>query len=369
MKNVIEKTLFHDDIDYFGVASVVYNMSNVISNFSPSNIENSPHLRHNLEYYNKYYSTIRRSNYFTEEAKQKVIDLGGEFKIIEKKPGEYAFLQMYYSEANLGNAKGNFNSFTGNNPFSAQNPFVRIEARYSTEFNNPISLFKLDSTKTLSEQKLSQSIKVDMSNNMALSFPVKGTGKDGDAMLISLSSGIASGETGGHIDYFIDLNFDGWRDVVLLDADNAEYDINKYKFDGITTTGAAYPTYRVTVYFTNIENVTIRTTGTGDQACVGEIMAYEHINAPVKNPTVTVGSSSVTFNTTLNSGEYIEYDPLTGEAYIFDNDRIPKKLDSVTGTLNVGAGRFTATYTGEAQTSAPTRAKLVFGFSGQEITN
>ncbi len=370
MKNTIEKTLFHDDIDLLGTMAVVHNMSNVINGFNPASVEALYHLKSNIEYYNKYYSSLRRSNYFTDEAKQKVIDNGGEFKIIEKANGEYAFLEMYYSEYNAGNAKNEpLNTFTGNNPFSTQNPFVRIEARYSTEFEAPISLFKLDSSKTLAEQKLTQNVKLDISENMALSFPVKGTGKDGDALLISVTSGYASGESGGRVDYFVDLNFDGWRDVVLLDADNADYDIDKYPFSGITMTGAAYPTFRVIVNYKDLATVTIRTAGNGNTAQVGEIMAYKHINAPVKNPTVTVDSSSVTFNTTLNSGEYIEYDPLTGEAYLYDFDRIPHKLDSVTGTLNVANGNFTASYTAEAQTSAPIRAKIVLGFSGREITN
>ena len=104
-------------------------------------------------------------------------------------------------------------------------------------------------------------------------------------------------------------------------------------------------------------------------ACVGDIVAYEHVNAAVKNPTVTVGSSTVTFNTTLNSGDYIEYDPLTGEAYVYDYNRIITKITCNADTLKIGTGKFTATYSGEALTSAPTRAKLDFGFSGQEITN
>ena len=42
---------------------------------------------------------------------------------------------------------------------------------------------------------------------------------------------------------------------------------------------------------------------------------------------------------------------------------------SFTGSINVASGKYTASFSAEALTEAPIRARLTFGFSGQEIGN
>ena len=208
-----------------------------------------------------------------------------------------------------------------------------------------------------------------MREHMVMKFRLKGTGKDGDAMLISLTGGITSGESGGRIDYFVDLNFDGWKDIIILEADAGEYDFNKYVFDGIKTTGMQYATFRVIPTYKNIVNLTIRTCGsTATNAQIGTISVYNQVEAPVKNPTVTVGNSSITFNTTIKGSEYLEYDPKTGEAILHHADQSQDKV-TFKGKLQVPAGEFNGTYTGTSESGAPIRARVVLGFSGKEITN
>ncbi len=369
MRNTIEKTLFHDDMDNLGYQAVIYNFSIVYNGFSKELLEANPHLADNMNYYNTMYSKIRKSGYFTEEAKQKVIDNGNEFKIIEKAPGEYAFLEMYYQKENVGNLLGTELKTHGNNPFKSQTPFIRIESRYSTLSENEILIAEFDETKMLKEQTLSKNIAVDMSNNMAMKLNVTGTGRDGDAILISLTGGIVAGESGGRIDYFIDLNFSGTKEVILLDADSGEYDTVKYVFKDIATTGMQYATYRKVPDYSNIENLTVRTCGTtATEAKISNIMAYTQTEAPVENPTLTVGSSTMTFNTTIKGGEYVEYDPLTNKAILYHADQTFEEV-KFTGLLNVGSGNYECTYSAKATTAAPVRARVVLGFSGVEITN
>jgi len=369
MKNTIQKTLFRDDIDYLGMNAIIYNMS-MVYNHTDSIYEQPYHLA-NTDYYREYYSKLRKSYYFNNEVIEKVKEIGGEWKVIKKNDGEFAFLQMYYNKQNLGNILGG-NDFTlnGNNPFKTQTPFVRIESRWSTLFENEIVIAQFDENKTLKDQTLTKKVKFDMTNNMTMKVRVKGTGADGDAMLISIVGGITSGESDGRGDYFIDLNFNGWREFVLLDLDNAEYDITKYKFNGINTDYFNYITYRRVPNYFDVIDVTVRTCGkTGDAAQISTIYGYTQTNAPVKNPTVTIGSSSMTFNTTISGGEYIEFDPMTGKAILYHNAEQTTEEIKYTGTLTVPTGKFTATYTAEAETSAPTRAKLVIGFSGEEVAN
>ncbi|MBR5459673.1 MAG: S-layer homology domain-containing protein [Clostridia bacterium] len=371
MRNTLHKTIFEDDLDYIGSTAVAYNMSNVYGSFDPKEIDANPEMYANMKYY-EFYSRIRKSGYFTEATRQKVmdkIDKGGEFKIIEKSPGEYAFLEMYYAKSNVGNWKDN-TAFNGNNPFKTQEPYIRIEGRWSTLSENELLLATFDENNPISGQKLTQSIGLNLLENMVYKFKVKGTGRDGDALLISLLGGVVSGETGGRIDHFIDLNFEGWREMVIVDADNGDYDFHKYVFDGVKTSGMQYSTYRVVPLYNFIDNITIRTCGeTAKNAQISSIYAYKQVEAEVKNPTVTVGNSSITFNTTLKGSEYLEFDPATRKAHVHHADQTITEVSSISGSLEIPSGSFNGTYTASATTNAPIRARIVLGFSGEEITN
>ena len=332
-------------------------------------IETNPFYADNVNYYRENYSKLRKSDYFSKEALEKVKNEGGEWKVIKKSEGEYAFLQVYYTKANLSLFSGN-TQVSGENPFGTQSPFIRIESRWSTLFENETLVAKFDEEKTLKDQTLSKTVKLNMTDKMAMKVRVKGTGADGDALLISLTGGITSGESNGRGDHFIDLNFEGWKEFILLDIDNAEYDIKKYTFSGINTDYFNYITYRRVPNYADIINVTVRYCGkTGDSASIGSIYAYTQTPSPVKNPTVTVGGSSMVFNTELQGGDYIEYDPLTNKALLYHN--ADERVEEITfsGTLTIPTGDFKATYSAEATTDAPVRARLVFGFAGKEITN
>jgi len=372
LKNTMDKTLFHDDMDFLGLNALLYDMSIVFNPFSVKNITENPFHYANVKYYTDLYTKLRKSHYFTEETLKKVESIGGEWKVYEKNPGEYAFLQMYYAQANLGNARDVvLNTYSGNNPFGAQMPFIRIESRYSTLFENPVTIAEFDETKTLGEQSLKRTLNnIDLTKNMAMSVKVQGTGKDGDAMFIKMVGGVTSGESGGHAAYFIDLNFTGWKEVILLDADHADYDTNKYKFSGIGTAGMQYATYRTVANYGSLNSFEILLCGdTAKTAQIGTITAYTHTEAPVKNPTITVGTDSITFNCTIKGGEYIEYDPLTGKATLYHNAEQTTEEITFSGKLTVQKGSFTAKYTGTAETAAPVRARITLGFAGQEIMN
>lgn len=372
MYNTIQKTQFMDDIDYLGMTAVIYDMT-MVYNPMPLDALQNPFHSANVNYFNDTYSKLRKSHYFSDAVKKAVIEKGGEWKIIEKNPGEYAFLQMYYSQSNLGNdlTVPNY-TFNGNNPFEKQTAFVRVEPRWSTEYENPITLCEFDETKTLGQQTIAKAnLSVNMSKNMAVKVNVKGTGKDGDAILIVLKGGLTSGESNGHCDYFIDLNFEGWREFVLLDADNAEYDTTKYKFGApIYNNGGDYGTVRSTPNFANIVNVTVYTATTNSKnAQISNLIAYNQTNAPVKNPTVTVGSSSMTFNTEITGGNYIEYHPDENKAYLYNNKEQSITEIPFTGTLEIPTGDFVCKYSADSLSSATLRARITLGFAGEEISN
>lgn len=371
LKNTLQKTIFKDDIDFLGINSLIYDMSIVYHPLDDKSINENPFHRDNVFYYYNTYTKLRKSHYFTEETLNKVKEIGGEWKVVEKSKGNYVLQRMYYQYGNFGNAKGVEDTLKGQNIFMEQSPFIRIESRYSTLYEKPFTMVEFDETAAVGAANVVKTFSgVNMQNNgMVVTVKIKGTGADGDAMLISLAQG-QNGESDGRRDHFIDLNYEGWREFILLDFDNADYDVNKYKFSGITTTGSAYNTYRFTPSPLAMNRLTIRTTGaTGKNAMIDDIILQPHSDAPIKNPTVKVGAQSMTFNCEMKGGDFLEFDPKTGKAILYHNTEQTTEEVTYTGMLKLKSGDFTASYTAEALSDAPLRGRLVFGFYGQEIGN
>ncbi len=369
LKNTFQKTLFHDDIDFLGLQAYYYNSSMVYDSFSYTTVSENPYYKANILYYNEYYSKLRKAHYFSDEVIEKVKKIGGEWRVIEK-DGKYVFEQRAYNGTNFGNAIGIEDSLKGENPFKKQTPYIRVESRYSTLLNNAYRLLEFDETKAVGAENVVKTFTAINLNTTGsvITVKVKGTGKDGDAMLLSLSHG--SNDSNGRRDHFIDLNFEGWREFILLDSDNAEYDVSKYKFKGITTDGAAYVTYRYVPTMTAINRLTIRTCGaTGKNAMIDDVILQPHSEAPIKNPTVTVGNDSITFMCEMKGGEYLEYLPETGKAILYHSATQTTEEVSFKGSITVDKGSYEALFFAEAQTLAPIRVRLVFGFSGQQIGN
>ncbi len=364
MKNTIQKTIFRDDLDVLGTESVAFNFTMVYNNISPEMIAENPFYQDNLNYYVQY-SKIRKSNYFTEETREKVQEMlkaGKEFKIIEKSEGEYAFLEMYYSRNNVGNGVGDPLTFSVKNPFEQQKPFIRIEQRYSSLFEDPVTMIDLDETKAIKDQTFPKTIdSFNMSEHMVIKVNIMGTGKDGDALVIDLVDGFSAVQR-----YFVDLNYTGWKEHVLLDGDQHDWDKTKYTFPGVALT---YQENRVTPTFGAIKKANVRVaTENSKNAIVGDIICYKQSDVTVTNPSVTVGGQTMTFNTTLLAGEYIEYDPATDTAIRYTREQTKETVE-FTGSIKLSSGSASGSYEVESSTVPTVRAKVVFGFAGDEVTN
>ncbi|MBQ9976911.1 MAG: S-layer homology domain-containing protein [Clostridia bacterium] len=367
-KNTMTRTQFHNNLDYLGYQSIIYNMTMVYNGLSAGSLDTNPFLRANIEYYNKYYGELRKSKYFSDETIEKVKASPYEFKVIEKSAGEFAFLEMYYNYAKLGKSGADDFSFKANNPFDTQAPFIRVENLFSTLGADPVTLVELDENKTLGEQKLTfKSNPINITDKLALTLRVKGTGADGDAILISFDGAVGTGRA----DYFVDLSFDGWRDVILTQIDNGEYDRSKYSFSGITLDGGNFATYVSSISVNDITLVEIRKSGkTVDNAQIGTISACTLVDAPITNPTVTIGNETVTFNATLKSADYIEYSPDTNKAILYHAyEQTTEEITFNGGIKAVASGSVTGSASAVAQTEAPVKLNVVVGFSGSEITN
>ena len=104
------------------------------------------------------------------------------------------------------------------------------------------------------------------------------------------------------------------------------------------------------------------------------------MDAPVKNPSLTIGDGTITFDAEVHSSDYIEYYPDENKAYLnyytnlFDAEgnwtgsEAHTKEITFSGEVTVPAGAFTYTYKAEPMTKAsptPTPGRLQSSISAK----
>ncbi len=361
-KNTLAKTMFKDDLDHMGSLAIAWNVSTAYNDYE--NI-NHPVMSANVTYYNEFYNKLRLEGYFSEEVRKQIREGEYEYKVVKKDDGSFVFREMQYSKYKVFNAAdADLNTGKGFNPFGEQVPFIRIESRYSTEFQHEHVLLELDETREIENFTGNRNIEPgNLINYKAIKVRVFGNNSPDAAIMITLSyTGPGEYEM---TDYVIPLNFEGWKEIVLLDSDSGDYG---YDFSSRNVNAVSWDVFREIPDYDKINGIGIATTGDCTGVMMDDIVAYRHTEAPVKNPSVTVGDSTITFNTEIKGGQYIEYDPHTNSAVLNYNDGTEKKI-SHSGSVSVPSGEFSYTYSAEALTEAPVRAQVVIGCEGKEIAN
>lgn len=370
-KNTFIKTLFRDDVAFLGVNGIAYDMSSVIQPFSAGTFNSLNQLTDNVKYYNVY-TRLRKAGYFSETVKEALkagLKAGKEYKIVKTDDDKWAFREMYYtSNVIRDNADATFLTGSGTNPYNAQAPFIRIEQRYSISTTSSEKVI-LDLDENADVTSKTHTIPItNLSGTKALKVRVYGNNSS-DGILLSLFA--TTDNTGeGRTDLLIPLNFSGWRDIILLDADNADYD--GYTFDGVYTQNTDGTTFRANLDYSKIDTIKVTLSGSCEGVKMDNIKAVAISNASAINPSVKINDSTITFKTTLNSGEYIEYYPEDGKAYhnYYNGNSLMVKEISVNGSVVVPYGDFTFTYSATSASAAtPLRARVTIGTEGAIIEN
>ncbi|MBE6701214.1 MAG: S-layer homology domain-containing protein [Ruminococcaceae bacterium] len=358
-KNTQMDSIFRDDLDYVGTLAIAYDLTMVANPFSTGFYSYGQ--TNANSYYYSLYSRLRKAQYFAPEVKEQLKKGEYEYKLVELSDGSWAFQEMSYVEHVIYDTTDNiYLTGTANNPFSAQTPYIRIEQRYSTLSENEKLVYAFDETAEVTTLTGAKSVKLNLDSTQAFKIKVFGNGSETGAIAITL----AGGDT---IHYVVPTNFTGWREFIIMDSDPT---YGKYNFSGLGT-----PRDSLTS-FSSITKVTITTTGDCAGVKIDDLRAYTIVNAPVKNPSITIGGKTITFNTELDSSEYIEYYPDTNKAYLNyyeggegAKDKAHVKEITFTGSVSAPAGKVTFTYNSTPLTKAPTRAEVTIGFAGDYVKN
>ena len=360
--NFSTKYMFFDDVDYLGAKAVAYDQTMVYNDLLEREVERLPALKRNLELYSKY-NRLRQSGYFSDKVKSVLKEGKYEYKLV-RKGSVWGFNEIVYNRAKLRDISKDV--LNGNNPFKKQKPFVRLENMYSSDFSSSVPLLRYSESSDAFGQKceMAFSPSLDLSKHMAILVTVKGMGQDStEAICVRLCS---AGST-GYADYVIRLNFDGWRDVVLPNLDNAEYP--DLKFKGMEDN--LYSMHRKDVDFSRVRSVQLFKTVGCKEVYIRKIEAVPLVENALYNPAIQFGSASVTFLDTLRSGEYIEYYAGGKTALIYDRvgDSRTVKVRR-RGRFRVPNGSYHTTVSGDSELKgAPSEVVLTMGLFGQFIRN
>ena len=360
--NYSTKYLFFDDVDYLGARSIAYDQTIVYNGLRENIIESTPALKRNMEVFSNY-SNLRTRGYFSDRVKSILGSGQYEYKLI-KKNGRWGFRETVYCRDKMRDVKND--QLVGDNPFQRQKPFVRLENLYSSDCSSSISLMRFDDSSEIRGQQLlkNYSSPLDLSKHLAIRVIIQGNGPESsDALCIRLRSS----STSGYSDYIVKTNFNGWKEVVLADLDNAEYpDIVFTDMEDEN-----YRMHRQTIDYSTVRSVQLFVSGACNGVKIKAIDAVPLITNDITNPTVQLGSAAVTFTDVLRSGEYLEYNAKQGDAIIYDsvgNSRSVNVLKK--GRFSVPHGRFEASVSGIlAIEKAPSQVVLTFGLSGKFIHN
>lgn len=356
------KYMFSDDVDYLGVKAIAYNQVMVYNGLYKRNVDNVPGLRRNLERFVQY-NKLRSSDYFSEKVKSELKEGQYEYRLIRRN-GKWGFQEASYCRTKIRDVTQD--KLVGDNPFRGQRPFIRLENLYTSDCVSSVNLASFNHGIELKKQEceIKYPVAIDMSSHLGLKVHLEGGGLNSkDAICIRLRSSNLS----AYADYIVRLNFDGWRDVVVPNLDNAEY--GDLKFRGLDDD--RYRMHRNEVDFSDIRYMQIFMSDACSGVKLESIDAVPLISNVITNPRVQIEDSYVVFNGTLLSGEYLEYVAGKRNALIYDRLGNSREI-KVKGNrrIKVPAGRFTAMVSGKTQlANAPSEVAITIGLFGDFIHN
>ncbi|MBQ9975672.1 MAG: hypothetical protein IJP16_04110 [Clostridia bacterium] len=344
-----------DDIDHMGMLSLLYGYSTVFN--GGYDIDRYYGCYRNINHYNLYIR-LRREKYFSDKTLERARECNSELAVVEK-DGRYKIVERAYSKNRLYGIDGeNRRETLLENPFKKQTPFVRIEAGMSSLGDDSLLLLPLNETIPVSSQvkRLDFAGALDLRDKMAIKVRVKGNGKKGHVG-IKLHAGMSTGS--GYGLYIIDTDFEGWRDFTLVETDNG----SRVEL-GFEKGCHAYQLHRHFFNLAGVTSVELMTSGDVGEVYMTGVTACRQVYDVLKNPTVTVGDESVTFECELKSTDLIEWDGKS--AKVIDRYANENKI-YFSGSLTVPHGKYKSSLSAVSLNGCPINAVLTVGTTGKEV--
>ena len=202
---------------------------------------------------------------------------------------------------------------------------------------------------------------IDLSDKKGFSVSIKGNGKANSGIALTLKCATHRGV----LRFYIDTDFEGTRDFVLIETDNG--DRRDLPFDN-SFVSKNYPgNYNVgrdPYHYHSFNYISIDSWGDVSGVEMSDIKVCTRIEETIVNPTIKTDGGEIVFECNLRSGEYIEFDGISAKVYdyIGTSKEIPFK-----GKIKAPKGEFSVNLSSESKTKNVLNAKLTLGFSGNIV--
>ena len=362
--NVHTKYHHADAVHHMGSLLLMNNYNVVFNGTSKENLERIPALARNIAIY-KRYDQLRKAQYFDESVLSAARSGKYEYHLTQMADGEFTLVEKDFQIRKLYDlAADERNVADFENPFGEQTPFVRIEALLSGDGTESVTLLPLDPEQPIERQTTEKVFdqEMDLSGQLANRVSVCGNGKPGSAVAIRMDCGTI-GEP-GKLEFFIDTDYTGWREFVLVESDNGQRsDLPFDQWDGDSNLHS-YSIFRSQFHHDRFKRIWVTTTAEAEGVKMTSVTACRHCFAEMEEPTVQIGSTAVTFHCRLRSTDFIEFDGKS--ATMIDRYGNETKI-AFTGSLTAPGGKFAARLHTDNSEDLPLRAQLTLGFTGNTI--
>ncbi len=358
--NWMTKIAFDDDADYIGTKALAFDSGLSYVLLTQEKMDQYPAMRR-LARRLGLYSHLRGERVFSAALREKLKAYGTGFRLVETADG-YAFERLERLLARPYSFRNGENACTVVNPFGAQKPVIRLVCECTEDVSaEPVRIAAFDRDAPAAAQKLlleyPEGHPLDLSGKEALGIWVMGNGKD-EYMNVRLEGMYPWGY--GFGDHVIRLDFTGWRYFTLCENDNGDYGRIQFKNDifRVDTYEHLFERYREAFRYEGIGQVRILFTGSGEDVRLGELTARPYSAPPVADPSVRVGESVLTFRCALEPGHYAEYDPETGEAFVYDIFGHAERIEAK-GSVSLAPGGNTVVFGGTADGTRRVKAHFL----------
>ncbi len=344
---------FEDDIDFVGTQGFSHGSSMVFISLSEATCNAYPAFEKNIKNYRRYFEAMEDE--VLTALRPRLAESPFEKRLVEK-DGEKYFVEKHYKKSKIYNASDD-GRVLYENPFSAQKPFIRLEAQHTSAGNDGVVLVSFDENSPVACGTYNFDY-TDMMPRLALRVRVKGNGKR-SAVIFRIGSSFNNGK--GVADYTVFTDFEGWRDIILAEVDNGLFPEASAP---IPSDFGAYSYYRSTVNYDHANRLEVYTSGDVEGVSIGDVSAVPHAEFETESVTLSANGESFTLGAPIKTGEYFELYP-DGTALKFDRggnfESVP--VSGTVPTLDGGVGAIVLV----ASSSLPARFTATVGFDGEKI--
>lgn len=368
--NYQKKVMWHEDVEYLMSKTLATGASLCwLSSFE--HYKEIPQLAGYRPIIQEYTALIE-SDYFSKEIKEKLRQPQTEFHLC-KDGNKYYFKQMYTDRQRIESMQEGRNVLTYNNKFKAQTPKIRVEALWSAESyesENSKTIIAFDDSKEVKLGKMYDVTNESTDKMRGMGVWICGDGK-GEVVNIRLHSQKHLGA--GFGDHFVKVDFTGWRYYSFYEFQNCEmkpheYPVEPLDYKVFEDTIPFYASYDSNVDMDHLEKVEMLVHPKGDYNIrLRDIVALPQVSLKLKKPTVEVNGSKIAFDTVMNSGDYLEYDPETNLCIHYDCFGKELARPAVIGNIELKTGDNSVEFTAECDSALIKRAALTLITLGERI--